>query len=167
MKKYCIVIPAYQPTSNLVELITSLKDERIHEIVVVNDGSDKSCKDIFESIKILPKVVLLEHACNLGKGQALKTAFNYICLKNETELFGVITADADGQHLQKDILNCATALENNPTKLVLGCRVFDKNVPLRSRFGNVITASLVNLMVVGGGSLLIPRLGLEEFLYLS
>lgn len=161
MKKYCIVIPAYQPSSNLIELIASLDDEKIHQIVVVNDGSDKSCNKIFESIKNLPKVVLLEHAYNLGKGQALKTAFNYICLDKETELFGVITADADGQHLPKDILKCATALENNPSKLVLGCRVFDKDVPLRSRFGNILTASLVNLMVVGGGKLTDTQTGLR------
>lgn len=161
MNKYCIVIPAYQPSNNLIELITSLKDKRIHKIVVVNDGSDKSCNEIFETVKNLPKVVLLEHAFNLGKGQALKTAFNYICLNKETELFGVITADADGQHLSKDILKCATALENNPTKLVLGCRVFDKDVPLRSRFGNILTASLVNLMVVGGGKLTDTQTGLR------
>lgn len=161
MKKYCIVIPAYQPSLSLIKLVSSLTDKRIHKIVVVNDGSDRSCNEIFESIKKNPNVILLEHAYNLGKGQALKTAFNYICLNRDVDLFGVITADADGQHLPKDILNCATALENNPNSLVLGCRVFDKDVPLRSRVGNILTASLVNLMVVGGGKLTDTQTGLR------
>jgi len=63
-------------------------------------------------------------------------------LMNErSDILGVVTADGDGQHLAKDILNCANALAHSSKKLVLGCRDFDlPHVPPKSKNGNKITS---------------------------
>jgi hypothetical protein len=45
-----------------------------------------------------------------------------------------------------DILRVARTLKSNPEKLVMGSRVFDRNVPFRSLVGNNFTSSLLHLI---------------------
>jgi hypothetical protein len=54
----------------------------------------------------------------------------------------IVTADADGQHLPKDILAVASHAQKEPDTLVLGSRQFSHDVPLRSRLGNDLTRFL-------------------------
>ncbi len=146
-KQIVLLIPAYQPQEillNLVEQLLSLDtQEIITQFVIVNDGSHYAHNALFEQLAILPKVTVLHHAVNLGKGAALKTGFNYILL-NFPELKTVVTADADGQHLAADILKIAqAALETTQTILILGTRQFSQKIPLRSLIGNQITRLVV------------------------
>jgi putative flippase GtrA len=60
---------------------------------------------------------------------------------------GVITLDADGQHLIDDVLRVEGAFMLHPERLIMGVRKFDKNVPFRSRVGNFITKSLFCLLI--------------------
>lgn len=51
----------------------------------------------------------------------------------------MVTVDADGQHLVKDVIEIGRELENGKS-LVLGCRTFGrKDIPFRSRLGNIAT----------------------------
>jgi len=77
----------------------------------------------------------LRHDVNRGKGAALKTAFAAIA-RDFPDAVGVVTADADGQHLPADIAAVAKSTMENPGRITLGVRAFDGEVPLRSRFGN-------------------------------
>ena len=106
--------------------------------MIVDDGSGPGFRDIFASVAEFPKVQVLRHAVNLGKGAALKTAFNHVAVHLPGP-GGVVTADADGQHHPDDIERVARRLERHPDSLVLGSRSFGKDVPLRSRFGNIAT----------------------------
>lgn len=115
-------------------------------IIVVNDGSTPGCASIFDVIGKLSQCHLLTHAVNLGKGRAIKTGLNYL-LAHVPAACGVVTCDADGQHLVEDIVKIAQALNSNPESLVLGVRGFDTNVPLRSKLGNVITRGIFYLLV--------------------
>src|SRR5206468_2047006 len=101
---------------------------------------------IFEQAARLPKVRLVSHAVNLGKGAALKTGIQH-ALSAFPQLRGVVTADADGQHHPEDIERVAARLVEQPEALVLGARSFDGSVPLRSRFGNLLTRRLMQLVV--------------------
>src|SRR5262249_42046618 len=120
MKRAVIVIPAYEPTPALADLVAELSASGDRRILVINDGSSPECRGTFERVARCEGVVLLEHAVNLGKGQALKTAFNYVLLNTPPETVGVVTADADGQHLAADIRRVADRLEAQPATLVLG-----------------------------------------------
>jgi len=82
---------------------------------------------------------VLTHKENKGKGAALKTGYAYCVEIGESE--GVVIADADGQHLPKDIKRVSELLKKNigQKKMVVGTRQFDKNVPFRSQFGNTAT----------------------------
>ena len=98
MKKIPIIIPAYEPGEQLVYLVEELLETGNEPIIIVDDGSQDKYAYIFEKVKSKDeRVVVLQHHMNLGKGRALKTAFNF-CLNEYPEMTGVVTADADGQH---------------------------------------------------------------------
>lgn len=141
-----IVIPAYEPSTLLAELVEQLSADG-RAIVVVNDGSSAPSAATFAAVASMPNVVVLAHAVNLGKGQALKTAFNYVLLNAPADCVGVVTADADGQHLAGDVRRVAERLESGSETLVLGSRAFEGRVPLRSRFGNVFTRGVFRLLI--------------------
>src|SRR4051794_27402957 len=134
--RLAVVIPAYRPSAGLVDLVRKLTDKRLPAIVIVDDGSGPEFREIFDQAAAFPNVQLLRHAVNLGKGAALKTAFNHV-LCTMPDVAGVVTADADGQHHPDDIERVAAALLARPDALVLGARAFDGDVPLRSKIGNI------------------------------
>src|SRR3990167_8579230 len=135
-----VLIPVYEPSEKLIELVIALSQhEKIRYIVVVNDGSSSDKQIIFSQIRNINKIILLQHAANLGKGGAIKTGLRYI-KGHLSEKMGIVTVDADGQHLVDDVVKIILELQKYPDNLILGVRQFDKKiVPFRSRFGNIIT----------------------------
>lgn len=137
-----ILIPAYEPDIKLLELVRSIRQSAPEmPVVIVNDGSSADYTPVFEKAASLGAIVI-GYPHNHGKGQALKTGFNYI----EANLpnHGVVCADSDGQHSVEDILSVAKHVGESNT-MVLGQREFDGEVPLRSRFGNACTGLLFGL----------------------
>ena len=141
-----VLIPAYKPDKSLLTLIEDLHKLNVDKIVIVRDGGGIEFDEIFNNIKQLPYCYLLEHKKNMGKGIALKTGFEYI-LKKFPNCLGCITADADGQHLPQDIIKTLQMQSQQPNNLILGVRSFDKNVPLRSKFGNYLTKWLLSIIL--------------------
>ncbi len=134
-----IIIPSLQPDENLVNIVRDLYDNNLGPIVLVDDGSGEEYSDFFERCESNFGCIILRHAVNLGKGRALKDAFNY-CLNTWQDMLGCLTADSDGQHSVECIKKCRNALCDNPNNLVLGVRDFGKeDVPQKSRFGNTLT----------------------------
>jgi len=136
-----VLIPAYNPDKKMTSLIKEM-NEAFEHIVVVNDGCTSEFMPLFEEVDGL--VSRVNHEVNKGKGQALKTGFEYI-LNNIPNSLGVVTVDADGQHTVKDTLNCCKKFLDNPKTGVFGCRDFtsDSDIPPRSRFGNRLTSRLM------------------------
>ncbi|MEG2076435.1 MAG: glycosyltransferase family 2 protein, partial [Victivallaceae bacterium] len=135
MDKIAIIIPSYNPDESTVTLIQQINAIYPTPIIVVNDGSHPDTGEIFEKIKSFANAVVLKHNVNLGKGRALKTAFNYYLNEFEAGL-GVVTADADGQHAAEDIFKCIYQLQATPGHLILGVRDFSQfDVPWKSRLG--------------------------------
>lgn len=140
-----VIIPAWQPDERLVELARGLAEFHFAAIVVVNDGSSSEHEQVFEQVRAIPSVVVLRHAQNCGQGRAVKTGLRY-ALDNLPGMMGAVTADADGQHAVADIVRIAEALAGDPARLVLGVRTFGAGVPLRSRFGNIVTQYIFRLL---------------------
>ncbi|MCR5462352.1 MAG: glycosyltransferase family 2 protein [bacterium] len=131
--KIYIVIPSYEPNFRLLDLIDDLNSFfKLAKIIVVNDGTKEL--DIFNEVEKKENVTLLTHEVNRGKGAALKTAFTY--LKSLNEKMIIATIDSDGQHLAKDIYRCINHYKNINEGLLLGSRMFEGDVPLKSRIGN-------------------------------
>ena len=151
------VIPAYQPAANLIGLVKTLYGAG-YPVVVVDDGSGEDCLGIWNEIISFASVI--HHPKNMGKGAALKTAFEHI-RENMSEISYIITLDADGQHLFDDAERVAACSIANPGTLVLGSRTFGKNVPLRSKFGNTVTRFVFSC--VAGYSVGDTQTGLRAF----
>jgi glycosyltransferase involved in cell wall biosynthesis len=154
----CVVIPAYRPGVALPELVRSLPAADVGHIVVVDDGGGAGYAAVFAQVAGDPRVEVVHHAVNLGKGAALKTGLNH-ALHRWGESCVFVTADADGQHLPADILAVARDAAAEPGACVLGSRRFEGPVPLRSRLGNGLTR--VVLRAVVGCSLSDTQTGLR------
>ena len=133
-----VLIPAFQPGRALVDLVETIAQQPYSAIVIVNDGSAPEYEPCFEAVARVPRVHVLRHYVNVGKGAALKTGINFI-LCSLPDCMGVVTMDADGQHHPEDARKVAEALLAQPDQLILGVRRFGSDVPLRSRFGNQAT----------------------------
>lgn len=151
------LIPAFKPGPALIDTLEGLKRRGFDRIVVIDDGSGPDHAEIFAQAAALGAVVL-RHAVNMGKGAALKTGLNAICA--EAQVAGIVTVDADGQHLPADVAKVAASFLEQPGDLVLGARRFER-APLRSRLGNELTRLLFR--VAHGQALLDTQTGLRAF----
>lgn len=146
MKDIFVIIPTLNPNTEILDDFLSLLKKNFKNIMVYNDGSREEYHEYFDKLK-KDGIIVLHHYVNLGKGRAMKDAFNYV-LNEYPNIKGVVTADSDGQHSVKDIMACASAVLENPDSLVLGCRDFNqKDVPARSKFGNKLTRNVLKLFV--------------------
>ncbi|MEM5766212.1 MAG: glycosyltransferase family 2 protein [Candidatus Aenigmatarchaeota archaeon] len=139
MSKSALILPAYNEEKNIRFVIEEAKKFLPDSlIVVVDDGS----KDrTFEIAKRLG-VIVLRHEKNKGKGEAIKTGFNYLEDKN---VDFIIIADTDGQYKIKDAPQFLKTLEEGKADFVMGKRDWSK-VPLRHRLGNFVWRTSFNLL---------------------
>lgn len=88
--RFAIAVPAYEAEATIASVV--LRCRRVAEVVVVvNDGSgDGTAERAVEA-----GATVLAHTGNLGKGRALKTAFDHLFAAG---FDAVVTLDADAQH---------------------------------------------------------------------
>ena len=150
-----ILIPAYKPDQSLVRLAHALKaQDASAEILVIDDGSGSTYAPIFAELH-LDGAIVQTHPVNRGKGAALRTGIEWARTNRPGEI--LVTADADGQHLPRDIFRVGvrteTAAAAGQRSIILGVRTKpDPNageegtkVPLRSKIGNSATVGFFAL----------------------
>lgn len=146
MKEVVVIIPAYKPDKKIMSAFMEKLEKNFEKIVIVDDGSGEEYQPFFQEYHKKGMTVLRNHI-NLGKGRAIKYAFNY-CLNTYDTMVGTVTADCDGQHSVEDIKKCCQSLIKNPESLIIGTRNFDlENVPFKSRYGNKITRNMFSIFV--------------------
>lgn len=133
-----VLIPSYRPTEILWQLIEQLRGACRLNIVVVDDGSGADYAPVYERVAQTAGTIVLRNAINLGKGAALKHGMNHI-LVHHPDCIGIVTADADGQHAVKDIVEVSNALAETPDTAIFGVREFSGDIPLRSKLGNYVS----------------------------
>ena len=144
MHTVSVIIPAYRPDEKLIGTLEGLSRAGFTDLLVVDDGSGPDFAPLFARAEAVPGCTVLRHPENRGKGAALKTAMAFF-EENRPEQAGVVTADADGQHLPEDIAAVARAMLDTG-RVVLGVRDFSgPAVPWRSRSGNRITIAVFRL----------------------
>jgi glycosyltransferase involved in cell wall biosynthesis len=136
-----VLIPAYEPTLNLLRLVLELKKKTNYKILIVDDGSGENYKELFKKAETLGCTVM-HHEVNMGKGAALKTGFLHLLFDAIPD--NVVCADSDGQHCADDIIKVANAISSTP-EMVLGTRQFTGKVPLKSKMGNKMTSLILKV----------------------
>jgi glycosyltransferase involved in cell wall biosynthesis len=143
LDKVVLIIPSYKPPQDLPQLIQKLKVLGFIKIVVVDDGSPVEYQPVFNQL-IGVQIIHLQQ--NMGKGAALKKAYEYIS-KNMTDHDYVISSDDDGQHHPDDIYKVAfAAVSNNNKEIFFGSRRFEGSVPLKSIIGNVFMRFMMRVI---------------------
>ncbi len=158
-----VLIPALKPGAELTAYVSELLESGIPRVVVIDDGSPADFRPVFDAIEALPGAVVLRHEVNRGKGCALKTAYRY-CLScaDMQDIAGVVTADADGQHLVKDVLNVARLTQAARDCIIMGTRNIGlPQVPPRSKLGNRVTSFAFHILY--GAELEDTQTGLRGF----
>ena len=128
--KACVIIPTYNNAATLAAVIEDVALYSNH-IIVVNDGSTDDTANIAQNY---PLVQLISYPKNIGKGWALRKAFNYASEKGYQY---AITIDSDGQHFAKDLPAFLDKLETDRNAIIIGARNMGQaSVPGGSSFGN-------------------------------
>ncbi len=152
----CVVIPAYNSQGKVYDVVEDVLKHQDFPIWVIDDGSDpkvdgETIRGIVEKHDLKPsqeafsqspsgvttpgsaekRVQVKRFEKNQGKGAALSWALGNLA----QQYTHIITIDADGQHLAKDIAPLLQAAREEPEAIIIGARRFGKNVPGLSKFG--------------------------------
>ena len=139
MKKFNILIPAYNASQTIVELVNHLFQLEIkpEQIIVINDGSTDETSNIARGLNV--NIVDLHQ--NQGKGAALLKGFEYF-LKNSNEDY-LICMDADLQHSVKSIPDFL----KSDAQFVIGNRDKSlKTMPFHRILSNVLTSKILSFV---------------------
>ena len=145
--RVCCVIPCYNLAGVCGPIVRAAAGFAGH-VIAVNDGSSDETESVLREVAAkCANVEVLSLPKNCGKGIALLEAFRHA--KNSVSFDVMVTLDGDGQHRPKDIPRLARAVAEGKHALVIGERRAREKMPLRSRFGNTLTAKLMKLVHPG------------------
>jgi len=138
--KFCIVIPAYNASATLDELLKRIETSVSNvDIIVVDDGSTDDTPKIASN----HNVILISHDVNRGKGSALKTGFSEAIVR---EYDAVITLDSDLQHPPELICEFTNKLSEN-FDMVIGNRMFDTaQMPIERKISNKLSSFTTSIL---------------------
>ncbi len=140
LPKIAVLIPAYNASDTILELVKRISDYLPqNDIIVVDDGSqDQTYNEVKKT-----KAVVLRHHKNKGKGVALKTGFDYAIEKGYDYL---ITLDSDLQHDPVFIQSFIDGVRNKNSDIILGTRKMNlKIMPFLNLLTNKLTSILVSI----------------------
>ncbi|POY36553.1 DUF2062 domain-containing protein [Solitalea longa] len=126
----CVLIPTYNNETSLAGVINDVLEYTQH-VIVVNDGSTDSTREILQSYS---QVQVVDYEQNRGKGWALRKGFAFALSQGYKY---AITIDSDGQHFAYDLPVFLEKLESSPDTILIGARNMEQaSVPGKSSFGN-------------------------------
>ena len=138
MVKSVAIIPAYNEEVALGSIILRTL-QYVDEVIIVNDGSDDKTVDVAK----LAGAEIINHATNLGKGEALKSGFSAI-----GDVDVVVTIDGDGQHNPDEIPSLIKPIIEDGADLVNGSRYMngpEENTPAYRRVGQQVLDNATNI----------------------
>ena len=116
--KLSVVMPVYNEKDTVLKVIERvLKEEMVHEIIVVDDGSGDGTKELLLRSALDSRVKILLHDKNMGKGAALRTGFALAS--------GEITVvqDADHEYDPSEYKALMAPIERGDADVVYGSRL--------------------------------------------
>ena len=139
LKKICALIPAYNESGKIADVVAKCM-EHLQHVFVVDDGSiDAAAREAADA-----GAQVLMHSENRGKGAALKTGFEQVIADKYD---AVVILDADGQHDPDEIPLFKKASIENDADIVIGNRMSKtEEMPLHRYLTNKFTSWVVSKM---------------------
>lgn len=135
------IIPCYNAGGRVAPVVRAAL-EQAPKVIVVDDGCTDGCLSGLSDARLS----LVRHPENRGKGHAILTGLRAALA--DPGVRAVVLLDADGQHDPAAIPQFVAQFDATQAGMVIGARVFDGgHVPLRSRFGNTVTAAVTRLLL--------------------
>jgi len=136
--KVCCIIPAYQESRAITEVV-KLSKKYCSCVIVVDDGSTDGTGQIAKD----SGAIVLRHSRNLGKGAALRTGFNH-AVAMQCEI--VITLDGDLQHNPQSIPRFIEKIHQG-YDVVVGSRYATQSekMPFMRKLSNLITTQALRI----------------------
>ena len=113
--KTAIVIAAYNEAKRIGKVVSDVKHAGYRWVIVVDDGS----KDATAKVAEKAGADVLRHIINRGQGASLRTGIHYALEKGADV---IVTFDADGQHLAREIRKVAKPVVEGRRDVTLGSR---------------------------------------------
>jgi 5-formyltetrahydrofolate cyclo-ligase len=138
-----ILMPAYNEGKYIKDVLSECLQYRL-DLIIIDDGSTDNTIEIIEKFPepVELKIILIKHRLNKGKGEALKTGFNFAAKNNYS---GVITLDADGQHKVSEIEDFIKMAEKENPDIIVGSRFKNtKGMPFIRLATNFFTSWLIS-----------------------
>ena len=128
-----VVIPAYNASDAVGNVVRAVRSEGFEDVVVLDDGSTdhtaQTAKDAGARV--------VSHRANRGKGAAIQSG---LALCRDDGIDAMLTLDADGQHKATDLRVLLNAAPDDPNALVLGIRdLVRAGAPRANRMSNRIS----------------------------
>ena len=137
--KILVLIPCYNENRSITDVVGTAR-KYVEDVLVVDDGSSDETAQLAENAG----AKVISHSENKGKGQALRTGFDYF-LKGNWD--AVVTVDGDGQHSLDEIPSFIKEAEKDELDIIIGCRMKDlKDMPLIRILVNKFTSLVVSML---------------------
>ncbi len=145
--KLSLVIPVWNEERTLEQLLAKVESLDIplaKEIILVDDGSSDSSRQILQKYAGNPMYKVLFNDHNMGKSQTVKHGI----IASTGDL--VVIQDADLEYEPKDLIQFVTEFENSPVDVIYGNRfgLSNKVVYWQNWFGNTLL-SMVSGLITG------------------
>lgn len=136
--KVCCIIPAYQE-SRAIDQVIRIAQKYCTHVVVVDDGSTDNTGKIAQD----NGATVLRHPTNLGKGAALRTGFDYT-VKKQYDI--MITLDGDLQHNPHSIPRFLDKIKQG-YDIIVGSRyqTQSEDMPFARKLSNLITTTVLRV----------------------
>jgi len=126
MVKTCILIPVYNESKEIGQVVDGIKKKGL-DVLVVDDGSTDNCGEIARQ----KGAKVMRNQARCGKGLSLREGFKEV-LKGTYD--GVITMDGDGQHDPDDLDRFLSREEFEPVCIITGDRMINTQDMPRLRY---------------------------------
>ncbi|MFZ5975408.1 MAG: GtrA family protein [Bacillota bacterium] len=157
MTKAAVLIPAYNPCSDLARLVQELISLGV-QAVVIADCSGAGNQPVLDALSSLKQCHVLRS--DESAGRALKTGLTYI-KDNFPDFSGVVTVRTDQNANTQDILKVAQAIEADRTEILLGCFGKERGRPAAETFA--VRVIRISFGLLAGIKVADPRTGLRGF----
>lgn len=135
----CVVIPVYNHAGAIGHVVERILEQG-YPILLVDDGSQAECAAELRRLAALPKVTLVWHDRNRGKGAAVCTGLRAAFERGHSHALQI---DADGQHTLSDVRRFIEEARAHPHAVVCGHPLFDDSIPKIRYYGRYLTHALV------------------------
>lgn len=140
-----VVMPAYNEKKTILKIIDKvMKLDIVKELIIVDDGSTDGTRDVLKNSALDPRVRIILHEKNSGKGAALRTGFK----ATTGEI--VTIQDSDLEYDPNEFIEMAVPIEEGLADVVYGSRLTGGK-PQRvhmfwHRVGNSVISLTMNIL---------------------